>query len=73
MSWQIINEILGLATIDKEFARELLKNPLTAVQKQGFQLTPKEQEVFNTISANTLQEFSRDLFQALKQNPLDRD
>lgn len=68
MSWEIINEILGLATIDKEFARELLQDPLAAVQKRGFPLTPKEQEVFGAISTNTLQEFSRDLHQALKHN-----
>lgn len=61
MSWRIINTILGLATVDEEFCRALLANPLAAVQARQFTLTPEEQAVFQSISATTLAEFSQQL------------
>ncbi|HEU5226713.1 MAG TPA: Os1348 family NHLP clan protein [Ktedonobacteraceae bacterium] len=73
MSWEIINQILGLASIDKKFAQELLEEPLAAVQRRGFQLTPEEQQVFGTISAHSLHEFVRRLIQELKQDQPDQD
>lgn len=65
MSWQIINEILGLAAIDHEFCQRLLVDPLRAAQEQGFRLTPREQSIFNTITARDLQEFSQQVLASL--------
>jgi len=73
MSWEIVNQILGLAVIDKKFAQELLQDPLAAVQRRGFQLTPEEQRVFSTISAQSLHEFVQHLIQELKQGQPDQD
>lgn len=67
MSWKIINQILGLAAVDKEFAQALLREPLAAVQERGFQLTAEERQAFSTISASNLQEFSQHLLQELKR------
>ena len=61
MSWKKINAILGLATVDEEFCRALLANPLAAVQARQFDLTAEEREAFKTISATSLSEFSRQL------------
>jgi hypothetical protein len=65
MPWEIINQILGLAAVDKEFAQELLKTPLAATQARGFQLTPEEQRVFSQSSASDLQELSQYLMREL--------
>ena len=59
MSWQTINKILGLTTVDPEFARRLLANPLVAVQEVGFDLTPEEQQVLGTVRVNDIAELSR--------------
>jgi hypothetical protein len=61
MSWKTINAILGLATVDEEFCRALLADPLAAVQARQFELTAKEQEAFKIISATSLSEFSQQL------------
>jgi hypothetical protein len=61
MSRKIINAILGLASVDQTFCRELLENPLQAVQAKQFELTPEEEEIFKQISARTLTEFSQAL------------
>jgi hypothetical protein len=66
MTKRIMNQILGLAAVDGEFAQQLLKNPLEAIQAKGFPLTPEEQEVVSEISASTLQEFSQYLTDKLK-------
>lgn len=59
MSWDTINQILGLATLDDDFCQALLLHPLSAIQQQGFQLTQSESEVIEQVSASTLCEFSR--------------
>jgi len=59
MSWTTINEIIGLATVDPYFCEELLLHPLFAVQEQGFELTPLEQNIFELIQAQDLSEFSQ--------------
>jgi len=69
MSWQIINTILGLATVDEEFCRALLADPINAVKARHFILTTEEQEVFQTISAANLSEFSQQLVALLKADP----
>lgn len=73
MSWRVINQILGLAAVDQEFAQELLKEPLTAIWAQGFQLTPEEQKVFSEVSANTLRELSQHLLQELNHSQSQRE
>ncbi|MBV9258212.1 MAG: hypothetical protein JO215_09355 [Ktedonobacteraceae bacterium] len=65
MSWKTVNEILGLASIDSEFCRELLEKPLEAVQRRGFQLTDREREVMSKIVADNLYEFSLIVFTKL--------
>ncbi|MBV9615920.1 MAG: hypothetical protein JO011_17015 [Ktedonobacteraceae bacterium] len=65
MSWKTVNEILGLASIDSEFCRELLEKPLEAVQRRGFQLTDREREVMSKIVADNLYEFSLIVFTEL--------
>ena len=59
MSWKIINAILGLASVDQTFCRELLENPSRAVQNKQFELTREEEEIFTRISARDLTEFSQ--------------
>lgn len=61
MSWRTINTILGLATVDEDFCRALLADPLAAVQARQFTLTPEEQAIFQSISATSLAEFSQQL------------
>lgn len=65
MSWQIINQILGLAAVDKKFARDLLKEPLASIQARGFHLTLEEQRVFSKITASSMNELSQRLMQML--------
>lgn len=72
MSWTIINRILGLATIDQDFAQQLLTDPLPAIQDAGFQLTNREREVFSEISVSTLNELSQQLIQKLGHDDVDR-
>lgn len=65
MSRKTINAILGLASVDQSFCRELLENPLQAVQAKDFELTAEEQEIFKRISARDLYEFSQMLLTLL--------
>jgi len=65
MSWETINQILGLATLDDDFCQALLQEPLRAIQKRGFQLTQEEKEVFNHITAGTLPELTQHVFDKL--------
>ena len=73
MSWRIVNQILGLAAIDKEFAQELLKEPLVAVQARGFQLTPEEERVFSAATVSNLQELSQYLIQQVCHDSSDHE
>ena len=59
MSWQTINEMLGLAAIDHDFREQLLSHPLTAARQRGFQLTPYERKVIRELNARDLSEFSQ--------------
>ena len=68
MTRKIINAILGLASVDQTFCRELLENPLQAVQAKNFELSPEEQEIFRRISAQDLYEFSQKLLELLDQS-----
>ena len=65
MSWQTINEILGLAATDKDFAQTLLTDPVATVIQYGYVLTEAEQEAFRLSTANTLDLFSQNLLYRL--------
>ena len=65
MTRKTINAILGLASVEPAFCRELLENPLQAVQTNNFELSEEEQEIFKRISARDLYEFSQILLTLL--------
>ncbi|WP_126582078.1 hypothetical protein [Tengunoibacter tsumagoiensis] len=65
MSWKIINEIMGLATLDDQFARKLLVEPLQAIQEHGFQLTDEEKKIFEHSQAQDIYELSQILLDRL--------
>lgn len=71
MSWQVINEILGLAATDEQFAQELLADPVDTVLKRGYCLTAVEQEAFRRSACGALDEFSQNLLHHLAQKPGD--
>ncbi len=54
MSWRIVNQILGLAAADPVFWQELQRDPLAAIQKQGFGLTIEEEEAFRAMDTENL-------------------
>jgi hypothetical protein len=65
MSWKTINRILGLAAVDQHFWQALQKDPLTAIQEQGFELNLEEQAILNQIAVESLPEFSQRLLDVL--------
>ena len=65
MSWQTINEILGLATVDPVFRQALLKDPLPAIHDQGFQLTEREVQALTNVQAKDIYELSQKLIERL--------
>jgi hypothetical protein len=65
MSWSTINEILGLALVDKAFREKLLSYPLRAVQEREFELTSRELSVIQHIHAHNLTDFSRHIIDNL--------
>jgi hypothetical protein len=69
MSWRTINRILGLAAVDDSFWSALQKNPLAAVEAQGFELTVEEKEIFRRIIAHDLSTFSQYLLEQLAPGP----
>ncbi len=69
MSWKIINEILGLAVTDDDFAHDLLTNSVDAVEKRGYRLTTEEREAFHLSSSDTLLLFSQRLLRNLSTAP----
>ena len=58
MSLEVINKLLGLAAVDRQFEQELLQRPVTATKKRGFQLTKQEKELLQSSNAKNLQELS---------------
>lgn len=71
MSWKTINEILALASVDPTFREALQRDPLTAVETQGFELTGAEQRVFQECTSLPLVEFCRVLLERLPPLPHD--
>lgn len=65
MSWEIINQILGWAATDREFAQALLEDPIAAIQARGFVLTEGEEKVLTSISAGNLQQLSQILLKKI--------
>ncbi len=63
MSWRVINDIIGLATINPDFCRAFLDNPTQAARAHGFTLTLEEEQVLNTIKVNDIYEFSQKLIE----------
>jgi hypothetical protein len=59
MSWQTLNEILGMASIDEQFAGELLADSVEAIQSRGFSLQPHEQKVLKGLVFSSLVELSQ--------------
>jgi len=59
MSWNSINELIGLALIDSDFCQELLDNPVAAAQTRGVELTSQEQDVLSKIHVDDIFEFSK--------------
>lgn len=66
MSWEVLNQILGLAAVDRDFAQALLQDPPAAARAKGFQLTSEEEQVFRESEARDLPQFSRYLLQAFR-------
>ncbi len=65
MSWQTINQILGLAMVDASFAHRLLADPLTAIQEVGFGLTEEEKSILREIKTTDVSELSQILVEKL--------
>lgn len=59
MSWQKLNEIVGMAMIDQVFSQQLLENPLDALHARGIQLPKEEQELLCGSQARSIQELSQ--------------
>ncbi len=70
MPWKTINEILGLAATDDEFACELLISPIEAAQKHGYRLTKEELEAFQMSRTDNLSYFCQDLLRYLPDSDL---
>jgi hypothetical protein len=64
MSWQTINEMLILASVDPDFCQKLLENPSSASQ-YGFQLSAEEMQVLQHIQAQDIYELSKKIVQQL--------
>lgn len=65
MSWQNINQMLGLAMVDTKFADRLLANPLTAIREFGFDLTDEEENILREVKASDVSELSQILVERL--------
>ena len=72
MSWKILNEIIGLASIDQNFCQELLADPLKAVEAHQFSLTDEEKNVLRGIRANDIYEFSQYVYAQLRSDPYEK-
>ena len=71
MSWQEINQLLGLALVDADFCQKLLTDPLQAVNSKGFDLTAHEQEVISNITASDIHKFCQHVIVKLSPSLLE--
>ncbi|GCE15610.1 Os1348 family NHLP clan protein [Tengunoibacter tsumagoiensis] len=65
MSWEILNRILGQASIDPLFRQAIQQNPLQTLQNEGLELTPDEQRFFIDIAPLPFPEFCHRLSKKL--------
>lgn len=68
MSWKTINRILGQAAIDADFRQQLQADPLAALEAleaEGIELTPEEQEAFTRFAALPFPTFCQRLLDEL--------
>ena len=59
MAQEELERLIGRAILDPEFRKRLLVDPETAIQKEGFDLTPEEVELVKSVDkdkAETLAE-----------------
>lgn len=64
MSWKVINEVIGRATLDTDFCQKLLKHPVETIEAAGYLLTEQERQILQGIHTNDIYEFSKDLLEA---------
>jgi hypothetical protein len=64
MSWKVINEVIGRATLDADFCRKLLERPVKTIEDAGYPLTEQERQLLREIHASDIYEFSKDLLKA---------
>lgn len=65
MSWKTINHIIGLASINPAFREQLQQDPQTALETEGFKLTPKEMDAFISLAPLPFTQFCRHLQETL--------
>lgn len=65
MSWKMINQILGLASINPTFQQQLQEDPLVALEARDFELTSEELEVFKTSASLPFSQFCQCLLETL--------
>lgn len=68
MSWQTINQVLGLAIVDAKFAQRLLADPLVAIWEFGFELTEEEQHTLGQIKVDNVSDLSQILVEKFYQD-----
>jgi len=67
MSWKTINEIICLASLDPIFCEALRRDPISAIEAQGFELAGAEREVLQELASLTLVEFCQSVLERLAQ------
>lgn len=45
MTWKTVNQIIGLASINRAFRQQLQQDPVAALESRGFELAPEELDV----------------------------
>lgn len=66
MSERGLNQVVGLALVDKRFRRKLLSDPAGASTR--FDLTPQERQVLRDIRVNSLEQLAQELHSWLESN-----
>lgn len=65
MSWKTINKIISLASLDPVFCETLLRDPISAIETQGFELTCEERKALQACTSLTLVEFCQRVLERL--------
>lgn len=65
MPWKTINEIICLASLDPLFREDLQRDPIAAIEAQGFELSSAEREALQELTSLTLREFCRRVLERL--------